>query len=517
VLLQLNRFVQVNGKRLQDGGVEGQATVVEYARSGMLASPSARAAWWAFRRGSFGSVSVDRVSGSESDIQDGDVVSTDGEDVFGSDGFTVRARTTQLQHVIAGPVDSVDIGHGRLVVMGLPVFIKGFSCTHWFGDLDLAQTLTQLHPGDLVTVSGHSSRAGDILATRINRVPTAPLLVSGFVQALDTSRSQFTLSALTIDYGQAQLMDFPSAAPLPGDHVVAWADHPPVHGVLTATRLKHVSEFMTGKPGADAWMEGLITRWVSLSDFDVDGRRVSLIDAPDECGVPSFQLNELVVLGGTLDKQGIVQGLVPGSTGFFCPRHTLVREITLTGPIDAIDVDQGALTMFGFAVQTNIITRITKDGGSAPNPILLADLQAGAFISVHGLAGGMTGSIIASAIDASAPLTAGIGQIETGAYTLTNPAIVVAGLSIPTNSSTTFKVTSSRQPYPSDSPATWFFSGRWQNRCNKRPPYPGVVHLTLDRGANGAWLATDAEATEVPSGCPDASDDPPAPPAGCGQ
>ena len=510
----LNRFAMVNGTRTQDGGVDAQTTVVEVVRSGMVAH--SRNVWGAFRwqysdqdrLGNFGSVVVDGAMGTDADIQVGDVVTLDGEEALNpvQNWLHDNARRTELRHIIAGPVDSVDLGHGRLVVMGQPVFTQGFSCTNTAGDQDLAQSLLQLQPGDRVTVSGHDSRAGDVLATRINHNAAASLLVSGYVTGLDVSRSRFTLNALTIDYSQAQLLSFPSNAPLPGDHVVAFANQPPLSGMLTATRLKRVSEFLIGPANADAWVEGLITRWVSVSDFDVDGHRISL-DATASCDSLSLGLNAHVVLSASLDEQGIVRK--GSSDSFFCPMLVQPQEITLTGPIDAIDLANGALTLLGFTVQTNMLTRISNDSATGPLPMQLADLRPGAFISVQAVAGTLAGSVIASAIDAGVPPTAGIGQVDTVAYTLAAPAIVVAGLAIPTNASTTYNVTygvGQHQLTPG-TPAARFFSGDWQGHCYRRFTYAGSVHLTLDHAAGGTWLVTHAEAAGA-GPCPD---DTPAP------
>lgn len=510
--LGLNKFVQVNGTRRQDGGVEGQATIVQLVRAGRVAER------WSYPlafgwQGTFGSVVVDGAAGSDTDIKSGDVVTLDGEETLDNWPLPDRARTTKLLHIVAGPVDSLDPAHGRLVVMGQPVFVTGFSCTNIVGDVDLEQTLKQLQPGERVTVSGHDSRAGEIFATRITRVPSAPLLVSGYAQGLDGSRSQFTLNALTIDYGQAQLTGFPSDAPLSGDHVVVYADRPPVSGVLTATLLKRVPETVAGRPGADAFFEGLITRWTSASDFDVDGHRVSFSDVTS-CDVSAIGLNDHVSVSGLLDAQGILRSL-ESTPQYSCPFLVQFDEVTLTGPIDVIDPAHGTLTILGFVVQTNMVTRITHDDGSGTARISLLDLQPGAFIRVHGLAGSFAGSIIASAIDVGAiiPVTAGIGVVDTLAYTLQAPAVVVAKRAIPTDASTNFQVTSSRVPNgltsSSASPSAWFFSGDWQSHCNLSLPYAGSVRLTLNRGVDGAWLATDVEANGHRP-CPDSDDDRPA-------
>ena len=108
--------MQVNGTRRQDGGVEGQATIVQLVRAGRVAER------WSYPlafgwQGTFGSVLVDGAAGSDTDIKNGDVVTLDGEETLDNWPLPDRARTTKLLHIVAGP-GTRSTPHSRLVVVG---------------------------------------------------------------------------------------------------------------------------------------------------------------------------------------------------------------------------------------------------------------------------------------------------------------------------------------------------------------------------------------------------------------
>jgi hypothetical protein len=450
--------------------------------------------------GSFGAVTVDGESGRGEDVESGDVVSLWGTETTSPISLTDTADETDLSHLADGPVSLIDLPRGRLEVMGQHMSVAGFSCTGQPGANDLKQTLEMLRVGDRVTVSGYGSRDGSLLATRVNRRGAGgPYLIRGFVHGLDVTVHRFSVNGLVIDFHVAQLQDFPSGSPEEGDQLVAFADLAPVNGVLEATRLKFISGHLAGTAGANTAVEGMITRFASLEDFDIDGHPISLHKAPvSECvaSVPQpLRLNTWVGLyDGSLSETGVVTD----QSSDVCLYSVAPAEITLSGTIESIDSSSESLTLLGFTVQARVGTLFVPGGAPSDALPTFADLRVGELITVSGLPGVVPGSLIASAITTPAALTSGRGQIRTLAYSLARPAILVAGVTIQTDEHTTYEVFNYGN-YVND--AAWFFSLDWQNKCVKTNPYAGSVRAVLDRDEHGSWVATLVHADSWP--CPD--------------
>jgi hypothetical protein len=448
--------------------------------------------------GSFGAVTIDGEAARNEDVQSGDVVSLWGTERSSPTSLEDRADETELLHLADGPVSSIDLPRGRLEVMGQAVSIAGISCTGQPGAVELKNTLETLHSGDRVTVSGYGSRSGGLLATRIDlQKRSVPYLVRGFAREVDPNSHRLSLSALNVDFQTAQLQDFPSGSPEEGDHLVAFADREATNGVLVATRLKFVSGRLAGTVGANVAVAGMVTRFVSLADFDIDGHPISLQkQPPQECVADLLQPLRLGTWVQLLDGSLTEAGTVTDQSGDVCLSPVAPSEISLTGPIETLDSSSESLGLLGFTVRIRPGTLFTP--GTQSGPARFSDLFLGELVTVSSLPGIVSGNVIASSITAAAQLPSGDGEISTVAYSLANPAILVAGVAIPTNETTTYEVFNYGN-FIDD--AAWFFSLRWQNRCVKTNYYAGRVRVVLDRDEQGGWGAKHVRADIAP--CPD--------------
>jgi hypothetical protein len=393
--------------------------------------------------GTFGSVTVDKEAGSAADIHLGDVVILRGDETVSPVAVDQRGDATELLHVVGGTIDGLDLQHNQLEVMGQPVTFAFLSRFPRNGLLELtpdaealAQLLRQVKIGDRVTVSGHGSRSGEILATRIDpQRATQPYLVTGFVSTLDTARFRFTLNKLTIDYSSAQLEEFPDGAPGIADRVVAFADHAPADGVLNASRMIYLSGAIDGPAGVDVSMEGVITRVGSATDFDIDGHSIKL-KRDAICGSASSlqpQIDRWVGLyGGVLRSDGIV---TDSDLGACLWAEGLLGDVSLTGPIEA--TSPAGLTVLGFEVtHSPVLTSWSVAGASgSAGP---GSLQSDDVVNVEGSPGLSERSLMASAIVVPMQGDSETGYIDTRIFELNSPAIVIAGRRIMTTRSTIF-------------------------------------------------------------------------------
>lgn len=250
-------------------------------------------------------ISVDGGVGSEMDLAVGQLVTVSGStDPDGGDG---RADTVEFDANVRGPVESVDAAADTLRVLGQPVLID----TDTVLDLGTAGTdLPALAPGDFVSVSGLVAPSGGIRATWIARSDASgELRVIGTVSNLDTASFLFDLNELTVDYGSVNILEgFTGGAPSNGDLVRVTAATRSPDGQLIATELERLSRELGERTGHGAEIEGLITRFVSPTDFDVGGLPVTTTPSTVYEGgdVTSLQLDVKIQVEGSIDAASVI-------------------------------------------------------------------------------------------------------------------------------------------------------------------------------------------------------------------
>lgn len=210
------------------------------------------------------SVAVNGQPAQVADLELGKVVAVKG-DVNLSRGTGVAAEIDYVANVI-GPVESVDETLKHLIVMGQPVLADADTVFDSSIDPD---TFAGLSIGATIEVSGFRNATGEIIARRIapNSTSTGVQLI-GTVSGLDLTNSLFSIDRLTVDYGSATLIELPGDVPVDGQLVM-------VRGSLTdgILRVNEIAGIMhvANTPGARTLLNGFITRFAALSDFDLNG------------------------------------------------------------------------------------------------------------------------------------------------------------------------------------------------------------------------------------------------------
>jgi len=201
-------------------------------------------------------------------VELGQIVSVEGTiEVNGSRG---TATSLDYEATLIGPVENVDATLGRLIVMGQTVLID--TDTVLDSGID-PNSYAGIIVGSNLQVSGFLNADGTIDATRVEQdaVSTGVQLI-GSVSDLDLANLLFGLNRLTVDYSSATLIDLPGGAPAEDMFVL-------VRGQL-AGGILNVDEIAglygtDGVPGRRTQTQGTITRFVSPTDFDVNGFRVT--------------------------------------------------------------------------------------------------------------------------------------------------------------------------------------------------------------------------------------------------
>ena len=209
-------------------------------------------------------VRINDQPGALSDLRHGHVITVTGR--INDDGRSGTANHIRFDANLVGPVDSIDATNGRLMVMGQTVFSD--SDTLFGGGIDPA-TFAGIAVGDTVQVSGFSDASGAIRAMRIEPASAnAELHVIGDVTLHDAANLFFRINRLTVDYGNASLIDLPGGAPVNGMPLKVIGTV--ARGVFTAERLLDAPD-LGATNGRRVKVAGVVTRFNSTADFDVNG------------------------------------------------------------------------------------------------------------------------------------------------------------------------------------------------------------------------------------------------------
>jgi hypothetical protein len=370
-------------------------------------------------------ITIDDQPGTESDLRVGQVVRVEG--TLDASGTSGTAKKITYNDDVEGPVQSIDLAGSRLVVLGQTVQVGAATS---FGDSIVPRGLDGLRVGDRVEVSGLVSSAGVIAATRIDRKSASTSVeAKGVASAVDTAARRLRINQLLVDYSSAQLSGFSTGQPANGDVVEAGG---PMNssGVLVATRLEKRSPSLPGTTEDKAEIEGLITRFVSATDFDVAGQRVTTTSATQYEGgtAASLVADASVEVSGGFDSSGRI---VAQKIQF---RQS--SNLELSGRVDSVSAATNTLTVLGQAVRTSTQTRFEDQSSSHLQRFSLADLRVGDFVEVRGYREGTT--FVASLLQRE---DAGGSTVEVKgpATAVAPPNFTVAGVLVTTDSKTEFR------------------------------------------------------------------------------
>jgi Domain of unknown function (DUF5666) len=339
------------------------------------------------------------------------------------------AEEVDVEEAVVGAIDKIDTTGGTVTVLAQVVKIN--AGTSFSKDIQPAD-ITGLKTGDVIHVSGMTDSSGDIVATRIEKgSASSPLQVVGTVASLNAGSHTFMINALTVDYSSANLTGFMSGAPSNGDVVeVQGTTYDTATQKLTAT---HVQREMTDEEEAgdnrDMEREGLITRFASATDFDVDGKPVTTTTSTEYRNgtAASLALNVKVEVEGMLNSSNV---LVASIVSF---EHN--GDIELQGPAANVMATAGTLTVLGVQVTVNSSTRLEDEGSSSMAMFNLSNVTAGDTVRVRGFespAG--SGKVVATRLERQPTSTTVIvkGPFMAG----TSPDFTVLGITIDASAAT---------------------------------------------------------------------------------
>ena len=369
-------------------------------------------------------ITVDGQPGTESDLRVGQVVRVEGTvDASGTSG---TARSISYDDEVEGPVQSIDLAVSRFVVLGQTVQVgPGTS----FDDSIVPRGLDGLKIDDRVEVSGLVGADGVIAATRVElKAAAGSVEVKGTVESVDTAARRFRINQLQVDYASAQLSGFAAGQPANGDLVEVDGSANGT-GVLVATRVEKRSASLSGTTDDDADVEGLVTRYVSASDLDVAGQRVTTTPSTRYEGgtAASLALNVNVEVEGGFDSSGRI---VATKVEF-----RQQSDVELAGTVDSVNAAGSSIVVLGVTVRTNSLTRFEDQSSADVERFSLADLRVGDYVQIHAYrdATGLVATRLERE-DAQAGL-----ELQGVATDVVEPNFRVAGIAVTTGPQTEYR------------------------------------------------------------------------------
>ncbi len=364
------------------GGGGGDSTVTPAASPPVVSSSSAVTTTGVIT--GFGSVHVNGVEyetdstdfDSDDDVADetelkvGQVVTLKG--TRNDDGVTGTADSIEYEDLVKGPIASIN--GNTLVVLGYTIVVTD---TTVFDDNVLTQSLAGLNVGDVVEVSGFFNATGEIVSTYLeSKSPGGEFEVEGIVSNLDDNTSTFDVGSLIIDYSGATLEDFDGTALADGLQVEVEGSSFGGSGELIATKVELEDD--DHDENDEVEIEGLITRFTSVSDFDVFGVAVTTTSGTEyENGAASdLAVDVRVEVEGTINASGV---LVAEEVEF-----RSVDDTRLEAAVDSVDVNANQLVVLGITVVVNSLTQLEDDSDFDVRFFTLNDISAGDFVEVRG-------------------------------------------------------------------------------------------------------------------------------------
>ena len=384
-------------------------------------------------------ITVNGLPASQSALNVGDVVLLSG--TVNDDGVTGVAEQIIADDVLEGVVDSIDLAAGQFKLLEQTVIVTADTI---FGDGFALRTLEGLSPGDAVEVAGFIGD-GHTIATRVERdTDDDGFEVVGYVSNLDSGARTFNINGLLVDYSAASLDDFPGDAISEGDLVEA-------EGTVfdSGTLFANDVDFWGNRPRlacddfagdddngeCEVEIEGYVSAVNSATSFELNG-------------VPVLVTAETTFEGGT--AADIALNLRLEVDGFVNAEGALVAEeidfededrpVEIEALVQAIDLDNGLVTLLGIDVQFTSKTRFEDFSLAQALPFRPEDIRVGDYLNVIGVPAETAGSdVVATKIeredddDNDASLQ---GFVES----LAQPDLVILGVTVQTTATTEFEL-----------------------------------------------------------------------------
>jgi cytoskeletal protein CcmA (bactofilin family) len=296
-------------------------------------------------------------------------------------------------------------------------------------------SLAGITVGMNIEVDGFVAADGSIHATRVepNAVSTDNE-VTGNVASLDTTLKTFKIGTLIVNYATATLKDFLTTGPANGDLVEVKGTALNTTGQLVAVVVarKHFDD-NTLRDANDVEFEGLVTRFASATDFDVNSKAVTTTSTTRFEGgtAGSLALNAKVEVEGKLNSTGV---LVADKISFHQE-----ADVRVDGNIESIDTTAGTLKVLGITIKASVTTTFDDRSSMHDHFIALSKLAVGDHVQVRGVVDAtIENQLNATRLERESGSATTV-ELRGSVATLAQPGFTILGINVATTTATTFK------------------------------------------------------------------------------
>jgi hypothetical protein len=368
---------------------------------------------------------IDGAEGTESQLAVGQLITISGS----LDGATRTAEHIEFDDNVEGPIDSINLTSNMLVALGQTVIVTNGTS---FDDSISPNSLAGLDVGDIIEVSGNFNSDGSIVATRIElKAPGGVFEVTGIISSHDGTTMKFSINDLVVDYSTATLEDFPSGQPAVGDLVEAKGSQISANDELIASNVEFKGNDLDDRidDQTQIEIEGLITRFGSVTDFDVGGFTVTTDNQTEYRGGTANDLaeNVRVEVHGQRDEQG---RLLADEVEFEDEGNVEIDAL-----VDSVDASANQVVMLGITVELSATTRIEDKLSPPMQPFSIDDINPGEWLEIRGTESA-PGTVAATRVERDEPDDE--ARIRGTATNVMDPSFQILGLDIDTDGNTQF-------------------------------------------------------------------------------
>lgn len=320
------------------------------------------------------SISTDDNAGAtESELEVGMVVTIDG--TVNDDGVTGEATSIHYEEQLKGPlVGTVDIANRTFTVLGQTIIYDDLTS---IGSLDLSALVN----GDFLEISGFTRADNTLYATRIEKETgsVSTYKVQGNIRSLNNGAQTFVLGGLIINYSSASFVQTSASALVNGMAVRVKGDAANFNsGTSTFTVNQVKSKEESYEDGERGSLEGYITAFTSVSDFEVNGVAVTTTSSTryDDGSAAGLALNVRVKVFGSFNSDG---ELVASKIKL----HN-ASKVGLEANVTAIDIGASTVSVLGVEFVITNQTKMEDDSSDNERFFDINDVSVGDFVKVKG-------------------------------------------------------------------------------------------------------------------------------------
>ena len=249
----------------------------------------------------------DGKNSQQSEYKVGEIVTILGPvDNKGTAGVATKVTFTDS---LEGQVTQISADGVTIEVLGQTIKTDQLAVFHGFNNL------VELSVGNIVEVSGLKDASGVITATSIQLkqnefvVGVTENEVKGTVSNVNQAQMTFQVNDLIIDYNNATLENFPDNLPVAGQFIEAKSNQVIANNTFIAFKVElNQEEQILSTTNEKIEIEGLITRFISSTDLDVSGLKITTNSSTEykNGNQSDLALNILIEVEGKTNESGVL-------------------------------------------------------------------------------------------------------------------------------------------------------------------------------------------------------------------